>query len=631
MLFQQYFLLLNSNILYKPLFKKIVIMVIDSLRWDFISSKIDGIHNTMIFTNRLLEKRFGKLFQVKVDNPTVTMPKIKAITTGTVSNYIDVILNLGETRVSSDNILLQAKNHGHKLIFYGDDTWLQMFTNIFHRSEGTTSFFVNDFVEVDNNVTRNIYSELENNNDWSIMILHYLGLDHIGHVYGPENPLIQSKLKEMDKIINDISSKIIEWNKQNVESLFIICGDHGMKNSGGHGGATPEEILVPLLMIGGNYSHNNNNLNNKMVNQIDQIDITPTLAVILGLPLPYLNIGVVSLNIINYNLSSAQKLYILYYNGRQVLNHFKKLSNFHLKQCYLNYLKAVQLHIEWINSFNNESNFDNTVSEEIINLYLESLKDMKNLLVQSIIYYNIPLITIAIILTIQVFFIIINLNKPMNKVFSLKKYFYFWSFSVASWFSLNYILINFINDNENSLTFKDSPIAFIVIIFILFNLNIYLMCTKIVFPFKLSVFRINSKFSSLSSNFMLYLAVGLHAVSLGSSSFIEEEHQTWYFYWTTFLFIILIYCIKQKSKNITEENRNNIKIFFLLILHRFLRKLNSTGNKYANLPDISGWLKESKYSDIFMTLLVIIALGLILYILLFIFKNDKKQIDAAKR
>lgn len=72
----------------------------------------------------------------------------QAITTGTVPNYIDVILNLGEARVSSDNILLQAKNHGHKLIFYGDDTWLQMFTNIFHRSEGTSSFFVNDFVQV---------------------------------------------------------------------------------------------------------------------------------------------------------------------------------------------------------------------------------------------------------------------------------------------------------------------------------------------------------------------------------------------------------------------------------------------------------------------------------------------------
>lgn len=75
--FSIYFFRLNSNILYKPLVKKIVIMVIDSLRWDFISSKSDGIHNTMIFTNRLLEKNFGRLFQVKVDNPTVTMPKIK--------------------------------------------------------------------------------------------------------------------------------------------------------------------------------------------------------------------------------------------------------------------------------------------------------------------------------------------------------------------------------------------------------------------------------------------------------------------------------------------------------------------------------------------------------------------------
>ncbi|KAH0541216.1 hypothetical protein KQX54_021291, partial [Cotesia glomerata] len=69
--------LLNSNILYNPLVKKIVIMVIDSLRWDFVFTKSDGIHNTMIFTNRLLEKNFGRLLQVKVNNPTVTMPRIK--------------------------------------------------------------------------------------------------------------------------------------------------------------------------------------------------------------------------------------------------------------------------------------------------------------------------------------------------------------------------------------------------------------------------------------------------------------------------------------------------------------------------------------------------------------------------
>jgi len=37
---------------------------------------------------------------------------------------------------------------------------------------------------VDNNVTRHVPEELVKD-DWSAMILHYLGLDHIGHKSGP--------------------------------------------------------------------------------------------------------------------------------------------------------------------------------------------------------------------------------------------------------------------------------------------------------------------------------------------------------------------------------------------------------------------------------------------------------------
>ena len=42
-----------------------------------------------------------------------------------------------------------------------------------------------DFTEVDHNVTRNVSPELERH-DWNGMILHYLGLDHIGHKTGPK-------------------------------------------------------------------------------------------------------------------------------------------------------------------------------------------------------------------------------------------------------------------------------------------------------------------------------------------------------------------------------------------------------------------------------------------------------------
>jgi ethanolaminephosphotransferase len=70
------------------------------------------------------------------------------MTTGTVPNFVDIALNLGSSKILEDNLLLQSKQHDMKLIFYGDETWLKLFPNIFTRNEGTTSFFVSDFTEV---------------------------------------------------------------------------------------------------------------------------------------------------------------------------------------------------------------------------------------------------------------------------------------------------------------------------------------------------------------------------------------------------------------------------------------------------------------------------------------------------
>ena len=52
-------------------------------------------------------------------------------------------------------------------------------------------------------MSRHIDEELERT-DWDIMILHYLGLDHIGHLDGPRSLLIQPKLNEMDGIVQRV-------------------------------------------------------------------------------------------------------------------------------------------------------------------------------------------------------------------------------------------------------------------------------------------------------------------------------------------------------------------------------------------------------------------------------------------
>lgn len=89
--------------------------------------------------------------------PTVTMPRVKALTTGSVPSFADLILNLDESDTSSslahqDTWLAQIRQHLHStgsgsfgngsIAFYGDDTWLKLFPDFFTIHDGTSSFFV---------------------------------------------------------------------------------------------------------------------------------------------------------------------------------------------------------------------------------------------------------------------------------------------------------------------------------------------------------------------------------------------------------------------------------------------------------------------------------------------------------
>ena len=65
------------------------------------------------------------------------------------------------------------------------------------------------YLQVDNNVTRHVQPELKRK-DWQVMILHYLGLDHIGHTARPSSPLVTPKLKEMDNIVETIYNAMEE-------------------------------------------------------------------------------------------------------------------------------------------------------------------------------------------------------------------------------------------------------------------------------------------------------------------------------------------------------------------------------------------------------------------------------------
>ena len=72
-------------------------------------------------------------------------------------------------------------------------------------------------------MTRHLNHELSSS-DWDVSVLHYLGLDHIGHLAGPSSPLIKPKLQEMSEIIGRIKEDLfnkVHFNRSCYQIMFL--------------------------------------------------------------------------------------------------------------------------------------------------------------------------------------------------------------------------------------------------------------------------------------------------------------------------------------------------------------------------------------------------------------------------
>lgn len=153
---------------------------------------------------------------------------------------------------------------------------------------------------MDNNVTRHIDHELQQT-DWDALILHYLGLDHIGHKSGSKSVHMVPKQMEMDGIIQKLYATI-EENDDLSSTLLVVLGDHGMTDEGNHGGSSPGEVSPALLFASPKLKALSYGAGRECpltptedylyYDRIDQADLVPTISAFLNLPIPKNNLGV---------------------------------------------------------------------------------------------------------------------------------------------------------------------------------------------------------------------------------------------------------------------------------------------------------------------------------------------------
>jgi ethanolaminephosphotransferase len=126
-------------------------MLVDAMRYDFIfETDLVREKTRMPFTNRLIRERHALPLKLNARPPTVTLPRLKTIVSGIIPEFIDVLWNFNTTQLVEDSILARFKQANKSILFYGDDTWLKLFSpkKYFLRHEGTTSFIASDFDEV---------------------------------------------------------------------------------------------------------------------------------------------------------------------------------------------------------------------------------------------------------------------------------------------------------------------------------------------------------------------------------------------------------------------------------------------------------------------------------------------------
>ncbi|XP_072108568.1 GPI ethanolamine phosphate transferase 3 isoform X1 [Mobula birostris] len=297
-------------------FSKAVVLVIDALRFDFAKydpgnknpkpyeNKLEVIHQTVA-----AKPQHARLFKFRADPPTTTMQRIKGMTTGTLPTFIDVGSNFASPAIEEDNLIQQFVQNEKKVIFMGDDTWEGLFPNKFYRSFPFASFNVRDLHTVDDGILQHIFTTVETG-EWDVLIAHFLGVDHCGHRYGPDHPMMAKKLNQMNQMLRSLIAKL-----QN-DTLLVVMGDHGMTETGDHGGDSEGEVDAALFVYSPFPMFEENAAEDPEV--VSQIDLVPTLALLLGIPIPYSNIGMVIVDMFtslpnlsdNHNLEQAKALRI---------------------------------------------------------------------------------------------------------------------------------------------------------------------------------------------------------------------------------------------------------------------------------------------------------------------------------
>lgn len=246
-----------------PLSSQVVVIVGDGLRVD-MSKQLSSY-------NRL--RQLGADMIATTGQPSLSDPGAAVIASGTYQELHGVTTNWYEGLLKVDSIVAAAKRAGLRTGVAGGKGYQQL-----HGSNIDVGKFFDwydtDPTRYDNDVEKASKELLAMDPKVNFFFVHYSATDNMAHEYGGVSKEYTKAAQDIDKHIQNFLASV-----DLTKTTVILTADHGHIDTGGHGGWESVVTHVPLVMAGpgikpGKYG------------TVGQGDIAPTVAALLGAPIP---------------------------------------------------------------------------------------------------------------------------------------------------------------------------------------------------------------------------------------------------------------------------------------------------------------------------------------------------------
>ncbi|CAH8840711.1 unnamed protein product [Trichobilharzia szidati] len=186
-----------------------------------------------------------------------------------------------------------------------------------------------DFIDQSEDFFNDVTGKSNDYRQGRMVFLHLDAADMVGHSFKPNSPEYITVLEHLDKAVLQVYQKLTEKSRgTNARIAYILTSDHGMTEWGSHGSGSLHETITPLLIWGSGIvgpveiktdtEKLSNNVKDayglplhnyeRLRREIQQADLCPLMASLLGVPIPINSVGQVPVEFLKIPESDKVKL-----------------------------------------------------------------------------------------------------------------------------------------------------------------------------------------------------------------------------------------------------------------------------------------------------------------------------------